>query len=69
MNCRVISCERAHADDQVCCRPHWFSLPKPVREEIWRLYRVEAGSAAHVDAVHSALDWLNDRHRANEAGR
>ena len=59
MKCRIESCDRKHADDQVCCRPHWFALPKPMRDEIWRLYLTDPSSDSHRTAVFDALEYLN----------
>ena len=61
MRRRVEGCARSHGEDQVCCRQHWFQLPQSMRNEIWRLYRREAGSQAHVKAVYDALDYLSGR--------
>jgi hypothetical protein len=59
MMCRVDNCLRSHRDDQVCCAHHWFRLPKPIRDEIWRLFREQEGSEDHVKAVYAAIGSLN----------
>ena len=45
------------------CRPHWFRLPRPIRDAIWRAYRIgqeEDGrpSAAYVAAARAAQEWI-----------
>lgn len=47
------------------CRPHWVSLPKPMRQEIWRTYRrgqeiSKTPSAEYLAAARAALDWARD---------
>lgn len=61
VKCRVDGCSVSHADDQLACRKHWFQLPKPVRDEIWRLYRESPGSDEHRDACFRALAYLDER--------
>jgi hypothetical protein len=34
----------AIAKSALGCRGHWFALPKPVRDEVWRLWRESPGS-------------------------
>lgn len=46
------------------CRKHWFLLPKPIRDEIWRAYRpgqeeTSTPSADYVAAARKAQDWIN----------
>lgn len=46
------------------CRPHWFSLPKRLRDAIWAAYRVgqEEGavpvSQDYFDAAHAVDEWI-----------
>lgn len=39
MKCRVNGCTAEHRSDMLCCKRHWFKLPKAVRDRIWDLYR------------------------------
>lgn len=58
MRCPGKGCTKPIGGDQVACRPHWFSLPKPLRDRIWSLYRREQGSDAHREAVFEAVRIL-----------
>lgn len=44
----------------LACRPHWYAIPRPLRDAIWRAWRsgAGAGSAAHRAAITAAIDWL-----------
>lgn len=57
--CPGPSCLAKITDDQVCCKSCWFKLPKPMREEIWRLFEDERGSVKHRKAVLGAIAWLD----------
>ena len=37
--CHAHGCKVAVPPSMFMCKPHWFSLPKPVRDAIWREYR------------------------------
>jgi hypothetical protein len=37
--CHHPRCDVAVSPKMLACRPHWFSLPKPLRDEIWATYR------------------------------
>ena len=44
------------------CRPHWYSVPKPLRDRIWQLYREAPGSEELESIEHPAarfrrLEW------------
>lgn len=56
--CRVHGCDGTRKVSELCCKPHWFQLPKEVRDEIWRLFRQDPGSAAHVRACAEAVRSL-----------
>jgi hypothetical protein len=50
------------------CRDHWFALPKPIRDEIWRTYRKgqeddKRPSEAYVRAAQEAKRYLSERRR------
>ena len=51
------------------CRPHWFMLPKAMRDAIWRGYREDPLGSGHLDAMKRATAWLHDRLKAKEAGQ
>ena len=35
MSHRCPSCETRIPDQYAFCRPHWFAIPKPLRDRIW----------------------------------
>ena len=37
--CHATSCNVAVPPEMFMCKRHWFSLPKPLRDAIWRTYR------------------------------
>jgi hypothetical protein len=43
-------------DDKVFCRPHWFGLPKPLRDAIWDAYRRRDRSAS-LHNIMEAVRW------------
>lgn len=47
------------------CRQHWYKLPKPLRDRIWRTFRQEQSktpSREYVAAARDVQDWI----KANE---
>jgi hypothetical protein len=45
------------------CRPHWFMLPKRLRDAIWATYRpgqeiTKDPSPAYLEAAQAAADYL-----------
>lgn len=40
------------------CRPHWFALPKPLRDEVWRTWKAyrSARSSEAMAAYRAARD-------------
>lgn len=50
-SCPVAGCFKPHPGDQVMCRSHWLKVPKPLRDEVWRLYRKWLGETPHTVAT------------------
>ncbi len=42
--CYVPHCNKQVPDNQGMCKPHWFRVPKPLRDEIFRSYREKDGT-------------------------
>lgn len=47
------------------CRPHWYRLPKAIRDAIWRAFRPgqeQQGnpSRAYIEAARAAQDWIRE---------
>lgn len=37
--CHATGCLRPVPREMFMCKPHWFAVPKPIRDRIWRAYR------------------------------
>ena len=37
--CHATACTRPVPPTLFMCKPHWFALPKPMRDAIWSTYR------------------------------
>lgn len=62
-------CDKQVADDQLACRPHWFELPKAMRDEIWAAYREDGpGTGRHSTAITEAVDWYRERAQERQDG-
>ena len=59
--CPAPGCKASIPHHMLFCRQHWFMVPKPLRDEVWRTYRDEAGSADHRQAVAAAVDYVRGR--------
>lgn len=55
--CPGKECFRQVPQSQFACRDHWFSLPKHMRDAIWRGYRSGDG---HFEAMGEAIEYLNN---------
>lgn len=40
--CPHPQCQREKKSQEYACRQHWFQLPKPIRDDIWRGYRYDS---------------------------
>ncbi len=61
--CHATDCKVRTAPEMFMCRRHWFSLPKRLRDAVWRTYR--AGqcddweiSSAYADAASEAVRFV-----------
>lgn len=48
------------------CRPHWYSLPHPLRSAIWRAYRPGQEndmrpSEAYLEVARKVQEWIKSR--------
>jgi hypothetical protein len=48
------------------CRPHWFMVPKPLRDAVWNAWAggLGRGSPAHRDAILAAVEAVNAKLRS-----
>jgi len=47
------------------CKPHWFRLPKTLRDRIWATYRAgqeitKTPSEAYIEAAKAVQKWIAD---------
>lgn len=47
-------CTIQHSRDLLMCKGHWFSVPKPLRDELWRAFRSDEGILG--EAYHDARE-------------
>tara|TARA_Y100000310_G_scaffold293296_1_gene322788 strand:+ start:579 stop:764 length:186 start_codon:yes stop_codon:yes gene_type:complete len=57
--CPATDCGESRREKQIFCRRHWFMVPQELRNRIWKLYREQAGSPAHLDAIKEAIKGVN----------
>jgi hypothetical protein len=53
--CLAAGCNSPVNRPRFLCKPHWFQVPRRLRDEIWRLYSAEPGSPDHVAALRAAV--------------
>ena len=53
-------CEARVSSDMLACRPHWYQLPKEIRDRVWATWR-SGDDAGHDQAVMDAVSWYRDR--------
>lgn len=64
--CHATGCTSRVPPTLFMCRPHWFSLPKAMREAIWDTYRPGQcddmrPSAAYLEAARAAITYLAEK--------
>jgi hypothetical protein len=53
--CPGPSCLVKVTEDRLACRPHWYQVPKNLRDRVWSTYRRAPGSAEHYTAMAEAV--------------
>jgi hypothetical protein len=53
--CLVPRCIRHRPAEHLLCRHHWPQIPEPVRDEVWRYYRLAPGGPDHRHAVINVI--------------
>jgi hypothetical protein len=61
--CHAPGCGTPVPPQMFACRPHWFMLPKRLRDAIWATYRrgqeiTKDPSPAYLEAARAAADYL-----------
>jgi hypothetical protein len=37
-SCPIIGCTRVPETGHLMCKPHWFAVPQPLRNAVWKTY-------------------------------
>jgi len=55
--CPVGGCQQDVRADRLMCRPHWYQVPKPLRDTVWATWRSgeAARSPEHAAAIRAAI--------------
>jgi len=53
--CPGPDCEKEIPRVQLACPRHWYQVPKPLRDEVWREYRAAPLSQKHRAALDAAI--------------
>jgi hypothetical protein len=51
------------------CRPHWYMVPRPLRDAVWAAWDDGYGAETpeHRQAIHAAIRAVNDKLAARDA--
>ena len=76
MECKIIVshdplkfCRAEKKSWQLACLDHWSQLPQALRDDVWRLYKNEQGSARHLAAVTECHRFLSRQQGEQEDDR
>lgn len=55
------------------CKPHWFALPKTLRDRIWATYRrgqevTKTPSSEYIEAAKAVQEWIRQRESGATVG-
>lgn len=57
--CPAPGCDKDVPSSQYACGRHWYSIPKPLRDELWAGYREEPLGERHLAAMEACGDFLD----------
>ena len=59
--CPADGCAQAVTPSVLMCRPHWYLVPKPLRNAVWAAWAegAGAGTLAHYEAIRAATAAVN----------
>ncbi len=63
--CPAGGCRQKIRAGRLMCRPHWYQVPKPLRDAVWATWRSGAGTGtpAHTAAIGAAIAALQEEDR------
>jgi hypothetical protein len=64
--CHWPGCKRVVPPAMWGCKPHWFKLPKALRDRIWATYRAgqeitKTPSTDYVEAAQAVQKWIREQ--------
>lgn len=64
--CHWPGCDRQVPPAMWGCKPHWFKLPKRLRDRIWSTYEIGqevlmTPSEAYLQVAHEVQAWINQQ--------
>jgi hypothetical protein len=62
-HCRALDCEREIPPNRLFCAPHWYALPKPLRDAIWKTYQPGQERANGPRPSQAYIDNLREAER------
>jgi hypothetical protein len=57
--CPITGCPIQVAAAHVMCVKHWRLVSAPIRDAVWREYRLKPGSPGHLAAVKLSIESAN----------
>lgn len=59
--CPAAGCPQKVADHLLMCRPHWYKVPRDLRNAVWAAWRngAGAGTPEHRRAIADAIAAVN----------
>lgn len=71
-HCHWPGCDKQVPPAMWGCTSHWFAIPKPLRDAIWRTYRPGqevngTPSQAYIEAARAVQDWIAEQPKKPES--
>ena len=68
-----LGCSRPVEPRFWACPPHWYSLPKSLRQRIWSAYRpgqeiTKTPSKVYIEAIRDVNQWIVENYSEAETG-
>ena len=53
-NCAISGCVRPARDGHLMCAHHWWLVPRPLRDPVWRAYRAYTHGSGDLESLRAA---------------